>query len=101
MHIDDLPKLMANSGIDCFIGKISLILCFRLMINAAWPLVSYHSKNYHRSVIIIAVYMKSLATTAKVTPVNLIYGNHFSTTGAIYVVSQNMENFAESLYIQR
>ena len=37
---------------------------------------------------------------AKVAPVNCIYGNHFSATGTIYEVSQNMETFAESLYLQ-
>ena len=36
----------------------------------------------------------------KVAPVILIYGSHFSATEATYEVSQNMENFVESLYIQ-
>ena len=35
------------------------------------------------------------ATRAKVAPVNLIYGSHFSATEATYKVSQNMGNFVE------
>ena len=34
-------------------------------------------------------------TRAKVAPVNLIYGSHFSSTEAIYKVSQNVGNFVE------
>ena len=41
------------------------------------------------------VYEKLQATRAKVAPVNLIYGSHFSATEATYKVSQNMENFVE------
>ena len=35
------------------------------------------------------------ATRAKVAPVNLIYGSHFSATEATYKISQNMGNFVE------
>ena len=35
------------------------------------------------------------ATRAKVTPVNLVYGSHFSATEATFIVSQNMGNFEE------
>ena len=38
---------------------------------------------------------KLQATRAKVTPVNIIYGSHFSATEATYKVSQNMGNFVE------
>ena len=40
-------------------------------------------------------YEKLQATRAKVAPVNLIYGSHFSATEATFIVSQNMENFVE------
>ena len=39
-----------------------------------------------------SVYEKLQATRAKVAPVNLIYGSHFSATEATYKVSQNMGN---------
>ena len=42
-----------------------------------------------------SVYEKLQATRAKVAPVNLIYGSHFSATEATYKVSQNMGNFLE------
>ena len=42
---------------------------------------------------------KFQTTRAKVAPVNLIYGSHFSATEATYEVSQNRENFVESLYL--
>ena len=42
-----------------------------------------------------SVYEKLQATRAKVAPVNLIYGSHFSATEATYKVSQNMGNFVE------
>ena len=42
-----------------------------------------------------SVYEKLKATRAKVAPVNLIYGSHFSATEATYKVSQNMGNFVE------
>ena len=35
------------------------------------------------------------ATRAKVAPVHLIYGSHFSATETTYEVSQNMGNFVE------
>ena len=38
---------------------------------------------------------KLQATRAKVAPVNLIYGSHFSATEATNIVSQNMRNFVE------
>ena len=44
---------------------------------------------------VISVYKKVKATRAKVAPVNLIYGSHFSATEATYKVSQNMGNFVE------
>ena len=47
-----------------------------------------------------SVYEKFQATRAKVAPVNLVYGSHFSATEATYEVSQNMENFVELLYLQ-
>ena len=40
-------------------------------------------------------YEKLKATRAKVAPVNLSYGSHFSATEATYKMSQNMENFVE------
>ena len=43
----------------------------------------------------LSVYEKLQATRAKVAPVNLIYGSHFSATEATYKVSQNMGNFVE------
>ena len=43
----------------------------------------------------MSVYEKFQATRAKVAPVNLIYGSHFSATEATYEVSLNMGNFAE------
>ena len=43
----------------------------------------------------ISVYEKLLATRAKVAPVNVIYGSHFSATEATYKVSQNVGNFVE------
>ena len=47
------------------------------------------------------VYMKSFKPRVpKWPPVNLPYGSHFSATEATYEVSQNMEKFVESLYIQ-
>ena len=46
------------------------------------------------------VYMKTYKVKVKVAPVNLIYGSHFSVTEATCEVSQNMENFVESLYLQ-
>ena len=39
-----------------------------------------------------SVYEKLQATRAKVAPVNLIYGSHFSATEATNIVSQNMKN---------
>ena len=42
-----------------------------------------------------SVYEKLLATRAKVAPVNLTYGSHFSATDATNIVSQNMRNFVE------
>ena len=42
-----------------------------------------------------SVYEKLQATRAKVVPVNLIYGTHFSATKATCKVSQNMGNFVE------
>ena len=42
-----------------------------------------------------SVYKKLQATRAKVAPINLIYGSHFSATEAPYKVSQNMGNFVE------
>ena len=39
-----------------------------------------------------SVYEKLQATRAKVAPVNLIYGSHFSATEATYKVSQYMGN---------
>ena len=39
-----------------------------------------------------SVYEKLQATRAKVAPVNLIYGTHFSATEATYKVLQNMGN---------
>ena len=42
-----------------------------------------------------SVYEKLQATRAKVAPINLIYGSHFSATEATYKVSQNMGNFLE------
>ena len=42
-----------------------------------------------------SVYEKLQATRAKLAPVNLIYGSHFSATEATYKVSQNMGNFVE------
>ena len=38
---------------------------------------------------------KLQATRAKVAPVDLIYGSHFSATEATYKVSQNMGNYVE------
>ena len=38
---------------------------------------------------------KLQATRAKVAPVNIIYGSHFSATEATYKVSQYMGNFVE------
>ena len=46
-----------------------------------------------------SVYVKLQATRAKVAPENLIYGSHFSAREATYEMSQNMENFVESLYL--
>ena len=43
----------------------------------------------------ISVCEKLQATRAKVAPVNLIYGSHFSVTEATYEVSQNIVNFVE------
>ena len=40
-----------------------------------------------------SVYEKFQATRAKVAPVYLTYGSHFSATEATYKVSQNMGNF--------
>ena len=37
-----------------------------------------------------SVYEKLQATRAKVAPVNVIYGSHFSATEATYKVSQNI-----------
>ena len=42
-----------------------------------------------------SVYEKLQATRAKVAPVNLIYGSHFSATEATYKMSQNMGNCVE------
>ena len=42
-----------------------------------------------------SVYEKLQATRAKVAPVNLIYGSHFSATEATYKVLQNMGTFVE------
>ena len=42
-----------------------------------------------------SVYEKLQATRAKVAPVNLIYGSHFSATEVAYKVSQNIRNFVE------
>ena len=42
-----------------------------------------------------SVYEKLQATRAKVAPVNLIYGSHFTATEATYKVSQNMWNIVE------
>ena len=42
-----------------------------------------------------SVCKKLQATRAKVAPVNLIYGSHFSATEATYKVSQNTGNFVE------
>ena len=42
-----------------------------------------------------SVYEKLQVTRAKVAPVNLIYGSHFSATEATYKVSQNMGNFVK------
>ena len=42
-----------------------------------------------------SVYGKLQATRAKVAPVNLIYGSHFSATEATYKVSQSMGNYLE------
>ena len=42
-----------------------------------------------------SVYEKLKATRAKLAPVNLIYGSHFSATEATYKVSQHMGNFVE------
>ena len=42
-----------------------------------------------------SVYEKLHATRAKVAPVNLIYGSHFSATEATYIVSQNIGNLQE------
>ena len=47
-----------------------------------------------------SVYEKFYTTRAKVALVNLIYGSHFFATEATYEVSQNIENFVESIYIQ-
>ena len=44
---------------------------------------------------IISVCEKLQATRAKVAPVNLIYGSHFSVTEATYEMSQNIVNFIE------
>ena len=44
---------------------------------------------------VYSVYEKLQATRAKVAPVNVIYGSHFSATEATYKVSQNMGNFVE------
>ena len=46
--------------------------------------------NYLNNIDICSVCEKLQATRAKVAPVNLIYGSHFSATGATYKVSQNM-----------
>ena len=59
---------------------LSIILC--TMSNKILP--------YHTS-----VYEKLQATRAKVAPVNLIYGSHFSATEVTYKVSQTMGNFVE------
>ena len=48
-----------------------------------------------------SVCKKFQVTGAKVAPVNLIYGSHFSATEATYEVSQNMKNCVESLYIYK
>ena len=42
-----------------------------------------------------SVYEKLQATRAKVAPVNLIYGSHFSATEATYKLSQKMGYFVE------
>ena len=58
------------------------------------------SKDCKVTTCLFSVCEKFQATRAKVAPVNLIYGSHFSATEATYEGSQNMENFVESLYIQ-
>ena len=47
-----------------------------------------------------SVYENLQDTRTKVAPVNVIYGSHFSATEATHEVSQNIENFVESLYLQ-
>ena len=44
---------------------------------------------------LFSVYEKLQATRAKVAPVNVIYGSHFSATEATYKVSRNMGNVVE------
>ena len=50
---------------------------------------------------ISSVCEKFQATRAKVAPVKLIYGSHFSSTEAIYEVSQNIDFFLYNHYIYK
>ena len=43
---------------------------------------------------------KFQTTRAKVAPVNLIYGSHFSATEATYEVSQNVQNCRITIFIR-
>ena len=47
------------------------------------------------------VYEKFQAMRAKMAPINLIYGSHFSATEAIYEASQNMENLQNRYVYKR
>ena len=68
-------------------------------------MVSITAKSTHFKKITISIFQNFLyinsvceklqATRAKVAPVILIYGSHFSATEATYKVSQNMGNFVE------
>ena len=47
---------------------------------------------------VFSVYEKLQAKRAKVAPVNLIYGSHFSATEATYKVSQNIKHIYIVVY---
>ena len=51
-----------------------------------------HDQINYQSILVYytSVYEKLQTTRAKVAPVNLIYGSHFSATEATYKMSQNM-----------
>ena len=60
------------------------------MLSANFNYVITHSSLH---MVYCSVYEKLQAMRAKVAPVNLIYGSHFSATEDTYKVSQNMGNF--------